>query len=113
MSDAIAKINITVGNRTLEFSGSEAFVQKQINEFKELVYGNLEPIEPLKTKKKTPAEQLKEADSHTGVAILEKYPNVIEIHEGEVDILKIGGDSKSEKTRSLTLIYGWAKNSSE
>ncbi len=109
MSDIITKVNISIGDSVLEFSGSEAFVQKQINEFKELIYGNLKPAKGKKTKGKLTGEQTDQGDDSTKDTADNQYPNVIDYNGQEIGILRTKGKTKADKTRVLALMYLWAK----
>jgi len=107
MSDKLTKVNISIGDNVWEFSGSETFVQKQINEFKELICGNLKPVKAKKLKDKPTGGQSEQVvSSETKV---NPYPNVIDYHGDTIGILKTKGKTKREKTRELVLMYAWAK----
>lgn len=45
----------------------------------------------------------------TSGANIAKYPNVIDVHGEDINILKLAGDNSAEKIRNLTLIYLWVK----
>lgn len=109
MSDKITKVNISIGDSVLEFSGSETFVQKQIDEFKGLIYGNLKPAKGKKTKDKLTGEKSDQVDDSTKVAAANPYPNVIEYDEEEINILKVSGKDNANKTKNLALTYLLAK----
>jgi hypothetical protein len=105
MGEETAKVTISLGDTTLEFSGSEVFVQKQIDEFKALIHSKQIPVKPVKPLN-PPA--LKNKDN-TGDSSFAAYPNVIDYDGETIHILKVGGGNKADKTRNLALIYGWAK----
>lgn len=108
MSDKITKVNISIGDSVLEFSGSEAFVQKQIDEFKELIYGNLKPVKAKKQKGKLTREKTDKVDDSTQDNDANPYPNVFEYDGDTINIIKVPGNNKADKTKSLALIYLWA-----
>lgn len=104
MAEQTTKVNISLGDCVLEFSGSEAFVQKQIDEFKGLIHGKLKAVKVRKPKDKALGEQ---ADEVNDQFIL--YPNVIEYDGETINILKVDGNNNSAKTKSLAFTYLWAK----
>lgn len=104
MAEATTKVNISLGDCVLEFSGSEAFVQKQIDEFKGLIREGVKPVKPGKQKVKPPKENAGETDDQ-----FDKYPNVIEYDEESINILDVDGKGNTAKTKNLAFIYLWAK----
>jgi hypothetical protein len=110
MSDIVTKVNISLGDCTLEFSGSEGFVQKQIDEFKELIHGKLKLAKDGTIKNKPPVEQKDKVDGTTQDSSFDAYPNVIHYDDNEktVNILNVCGNNNVEKTKNLAFIYLWA-----
>ena len=109
MSDIVTKVNISLGDCVLEFSGSEAFVQKQIDEFKDLVHGKLKSVKVEKSNSLPPVEDTDEDDEKPDDVLFATYPNIIDYNEGTINILKVDGKKKADKTRNLVLMYAWAK----
>lgn len=109
MAEETTKVNISLGDCVLEFSGSEAFVQKQIDEFKGLIHGKLKPVKAGKPKDKPHRGQQDKVDYTTQDSPFAAYPNVIEYDEETINILKVDGTKKTDKTRNLALMYAWAK----
>lgn len=109
MPEISTKVNITIGNSVLEFSGSEAFVQKQIDEFKELICSHLKSEKGKKPKTKMPQEQPDQDDSSRTLTPDTSYPNVIDYHGKNVGIIKVIGKNTREKTRNIVLMYTYAK----
>jgi len=109
MSESTTKVNISLGDCVLEFSGSEAFVQKQINEFKDLIHGKLKPVKASKLKDKSKEGQSGNADDLSQDSTANPYPNVIDYDGETINILKVDGKSNPAKTKSLAFIYLWAK----
>lgn len=109
MSDIVAKVNISLGDCVLEFSGNEVFVQKQIDEFKELIHDKLKPIKTGKLKDKPKGEPSGNIDDFSQNPAANPYPNVIDYDGETINILKVNGENNSVKTKSLTFTYLWAK----
>ena len=109
MSDIVTKVNISLGDCVLEFSGSEAFVQKQIDEFKELIHGKLKIVKAGKLKGKLYEKEQDKADDITQDSSFDAYPNVFEYDDETINILKVDGKNNSVKTQNLAFIYLWAK----
>lgn len=109
MSDIVTKVNISLGDCVLEFSGSEVFVQKQIDEFKGLIHDQLKLVKAGKPKDKPHRKEQDKVDSTTQVSSFDAYPNVFEYDEETINILKVDGKSNLAKTKSLAFIYLWAK----
>lgn len=109
MEKMIAKVNISVGDCVLEFSGSEAFVQKQIDEFKGLIHGKLKTVKDGKQKGKKNGGEPDKVDDLTKDSQFNKYPNVIDYDEDSINILKIDGNNNVDKTKNLCFIHLWAK----
>lgn len=109
MEKMIAKVNISVGDCVLEFSGSEVFVQRQIDEFKGLIHGKLKPVKAGKPKSMPPGGQPDKVDDTTKDSPFAPYPNVIDYDGETINILKVDGTKKTDKTRNLVLMYAWAK----
>lgn len=104
MAEATTKANISLGDCVLEFSGSEAFVQKQIDEFKGLIREGVKPVKSGKQRVKPLKENAGETDD-----LFDKYPNVIEYDEESINILDVDGKNNTVKTKNLAFIYLWAK----
>jgi len=109
MSDEITKVNISIGDCVLEFSGSEAFVQKQIDEFKGLIHGKLKPVKAGKQKGKKNGGEPDKDDDSTKDSTFDKYPNVIDYDGDTINILKIDGKNNADKTKNLCFIHLWAR----
>ncbi|MCP4262593.1 MAG: hypothetical protein GY774_34585 [Planctomycetes bacterium] len=93
----------------MEFSGSETFVQKQIDEFKELIYSNLKAVKAKKQNGKLSEKQPDQVDESATDTSDNPYPNVFEYDGEEINILKVPGKDNATKTKYLTLIYLYAK----
>lgn len=109
MSDGTTKVNISLGDCILEFSGSEAFVQKQIDEFKESIHSKLKPIKAQKLKDKPKGGQSDKVDDLSQDPTVNPYPNVIDYDGEDINILKVDGNNSAAKTKNLALIYLLAK----
>ena len=109
MSDIVTKVNISLGDCVLEFSGSEVFVQKQIDEFKGLIHSKLKLVKNVKTKDKPNEEVQDIVDDTTQDSSFAAYPNVIDYDGETINLLKVDGKSNSAKTKSLAFTYLWAK----
>ncbi len=108
MSNENTKVTISVDGNVFEFCGAEAFVQRQIDEFKEVIVHKVKDKQAVKPPKKTGVktqEKLK-VSNEMGE---QPYPNVIEFNDEEINILKNGEGGNAAKVTNIAYIYLWAK----
>lgn len=108
MANENTKVTISIAGNVFEFCGSEAFVQKQINEFKEVIVHKAKGKQTTKPPQKLVVETQEESKVVNEAGEF-PYHNVIEFNDMDVNLLKIGDGSNMEKATNIAYIYLWAK----
>jgi len=106
------RVIISLSEGKIDVSGSEEFVRDQLDRFKDLIEKKLFaiPVQPQQTlMTQTPLSGAPNVSPPPAVTVENAYPNVIEIHEDKIKILKIKGATKAEKTLNTAFLYLLAK----
>jgi hypothetical protein len=106
MENIAAKIRVSLRDGLLELEGSEEFVSKQIENFKDLVAKM--PVAPLRQLPESPNSQatIISVDTPATPSLSPQHENTISIEGGSVKILKdIPGTDKSKKMVNATMLY--------
>ena len=105
-----ARVSVSLREGKIEVSGSEVFVNEQLDRFQDLIDGKLAALPAAQPLPSAPPLPTPDGDCASPAAPTEPqenpYPNVIAIEEGQVNILKaIPGGSKAKQMVNATLLY--------
>ncbi|MFY0715286.1 hypothetical protein J1D01_16610 [Seonamhaeicola sp. NFXS20] len=110
-----AKISISIIEGKFEISGSEEFVNKQIENFKEVITKTLEkPTNVVGSKMESQfpvkEKQIQQAEKQSKVQD-DSYSHIYVVDDEKIRIIcDIPGKTAAEKTLNTALIYAFAKN---
>lgn len=112
-----AKIIISPSEGKFEISGSEDFVTRQIENFKELIIDSVKQVQPKPISSLDPENQVEQAEGNGGTSsevetsIQDKYPNVYSFDDDKLKLVcDIPGHNKKEKSINATLLYAYGWN---
>ena len=104
-------ISLTEGK--IDVCGSEKFVREQLDRFKDLIDKKLSavPVQAQQFPPSTQPPQVPNPNITPAPLVTEDnaYPNVIAVHDDKINILKITGSNKADKTTNIALLYLLAK----
>lgn len=107
-----AKISISIKEGKFEISGSEDFVNKQIENFEDLITETVENVEPKQPTGSPNLDSNSNGSSNsttTNTSTLEEYPYVyVEDGDSIKIVCDLPGNSKSEKTFNAAILYAYA-----
>ena len=108
-----ARVIISLSEGKIDVSGSEKFVREQLDRFKDLIDKKLSAV-PVHAPQVPPSIQPPQIPGSNVIRPPvvtgdNAYPNVIDIHNDEIKILRIAGSKKADKTINIALLYLLAK----
>ncbi len=107
------RVIISLSEGKIDVSGSEKFVREQLDRFKDLIDKKLSAV-PVHAPQFSPPIQPPQisnpAVNQPPVVTGENpYPNVIAIQDDKINILRLKGSNKAEKSNNIALLYLLAK----
>ena len=109
MNTEQARVHISFKEGILEITGSEDFVARQVENFKDIVKDQFTKHE--KTRHQTGEQRGEQRTNGSGGQGIEGFATVVAEHDGKISILKkVSGRSKQEKSTNTALVYLWAKS---
>ena len=104
-----AKVHLSLRDGTFEISGSENFVSKQIENFKDLILESIKtPTTPPQSVEKSSSEPSSQEGNYNSAPTAKVYNRVLHIEDKSVRIIKkVPGTNNAKKTVNTALIYLW------